>query len=94
MMKDGFAHIEEAQVTLNIKGTFKIAEVYKRMSSDRVYAKHGSGFIRLGSGGFTSSAGVKYENLDAPFEFSKGVTGEPIMPSGPTTVTNKEQVAA
>lgn len=81
-MSDLFHVIQDAQVVLRSKGTYYQRPVFRR--GDRLYAKHGGGFIRLGGGDATSQPGISYETLDLPAHISRlvqrGPLREPILP--------------
>lgn len=59
-----FHEIVDAQVILHCKGVYQQVPVFRRQ--DRLYAKRGSGFVRLGGHGFTSAPSVSWEDLDLP----------------------------
>ena len=81
-MSDLFHIIQDAQVVLRSKGTYFQRKVFRR--GDRLFAQHGSGFIRLGGGDATSCPGISYETLDLPPHIEKllqrGPLREPILP--------------
>ena len=57
-----FHIIDDAQVILRSKGVFRQAPMYRR--SEELFAKHGSGFIRLMSRGATSAPNVSWIDMD------------------------------
>lgn len=60
-----FTIIPEAQAVLLSSGVYRQAPLYLR--ADRVYAKVGSGFVRLSQNGATSAPKVRWcEGLYAP----------------------------
>lgn len=60
-----FTIIEDGYVVLRRRGVFFPTKVYSR--GRNIYAKHGSGFIRLGRDGATSCPDVGHEDLSLPF---------------------------
>lgn len=61
---DFFTAIPEAQGIIITKGTYRQVSLFAR--AGRVYAKNGTGFVRLFQGGSTSHPGVRWLELDAP----------------------------
>lgn len=60
-----FHIIEDGVVILRIKGGIeRQAKLYRR--SERVYAGHGSGFVRLCPGGGTSSPNITWIDCEGP----------------------------
>jgi len=59
-----FHKIDDAFVITLSKGVFRQVEVYHR--EQRVYAKHGSGYIRLLGARCTSTPNVSWDELDDP----------------------------
>jgi hypothetical protein len=61
-----FTIIPEAQGIIHSRGVYRQVPLYQR-GDGRVYAKIGSGFVRLSQGGATSAPNVKWaEGLYAP----------------------------
>jgi hypothetical protein len=64
-MKDFFTAIPEAQAIIHSSGVYRQVPLYLR--DNRVYAKIGSGFVRLSQGGATSAPKVRWaEGLYTP----------------------------
>jgi hypothetical protein len=61
---DFFTIIPEAQGIILSSGVYRQVALYQR--SDRIYAKHGSGFVRLNQGCSTSHAKIRWVDLDTP----------------------------
>lgn len=62
--ENAFREVETATVVLNSRGTFSVHVLAVRQGqSDRVYAAVGNKYIRLQAGGFTSKAGVSWEDI-------------------------------
>ncbi len=57
-----FHILEDVQCITRFRGVFHQVPVYRR--GDRLYAKHGSGFIRLEGNGNTTAPSVIYVDLD------------------------------
>ena len=71
-MPDTLFHIiEGAQVILRSRGVYFQRELYYR--GDRLFAKHGGGFVRLGQDGTTSAPAISWEHLDIPDHLRKHV---------------------
>lgn len=65
-----FHIIEGAQAVLASRGVYRQAPLYRR--EDRIYAKFGSGFVRLDQCFGTSAPNVSWRSLDGlPFAFLK-----------------------
>ena len=65
-----FSIIPEGQAIINTKGVYRQVAIYQRASSINegrkiLYAKFGSGFIRLLQGGATSNPNVRWHEIDA-----------------------------
>lgn len=74
-----FTIVEDAVVILLCKGLFKQSEIYTRRNY--IYAKHGSGFIRLQKAEKgTSVPGITYEDLYLPFEATYDPIGRMMVP--------------
>lgn len=58
--------ITDSTVILLIGGVFKQVAVYRRSYTVRLYAKYGSGYVRLGPDGATSKPKLSWESLDTP----------------------------
>lgn len=56
-----FTIIQGASALINSGGVYTQSELYAR--ADGIYAKKGSGFIRLGIGGATSAPRVKWAEI-------------------------------
>jgi len=80
-----FRIIPDAQVILNMKGTFFQRKVYRR--GTRLYAGSGAGFVRLGAGDATSAPNVSWEGLDIPEYLHPNITFERLQ--GPVWQNNK-----
>lgn len=78
---DLFTVIEGSAVVLRSKGVFKQVPAYRR--GNRIYAKWGNGFIRLGGNQLTSAPNVQWETMELPFPVRLGPLKEPLMPAGP-----------
>jgi hypothetical protein len=64
-MADRLFHIiDGAQVILRSRGVFYQRELYYQ--GDRLFAKHGGGFVRIGEGEATSAPTVSWEHMDLP----------------------------
>lgn len=63
-----FHVIDGAQAILCSKGVYRQVALYRR--EDRVYAKWGSGFVRLGSDGGTSVPHVSWRAIDGMKQFA------------------------
>lgn len=61
---DYFTAIPEAQAIIYTKGVYRQASLYQR--AGRIYAKSGSGYVRLMQGGATSAASVRWAEIDTP----------------------------
>ena len=74
-----FHEIIDAQVILHCKGVYQQVPVFRRR--DRLYAKKGAGFVRIGGHGFTSAPTVSWEDLDIPSEIltKEDTTGAPVL---------------
>lgn len=57
-----FHVIDGAQAVLHSKGVYRQAALYRR--EDRIYAKWGSGFVRLGADRGTSVPSVSWYAID------------------------------
>lgn len=57
-----FKHLEGDIITLRQKGLFKPADLYAR--GKELFARHGSGFVRLYENGSTSVAGLLWDGLE------------------------------
>lgn len=76
-----FTIVNEASVTLVSGGVYRPAEVYVR--GRHIYAKQGSGYIRLsGYDNSTSAPKVKYEDLELPFTPEKTNLFHLLVPEG------------
>lgn len=69
-----FHVIDGAQAILHSRGVYRQVPLFRR--EDRIYAKWGSGFVRLGSGSGTSVPHVSWRAIDglgafAPTEVPK-----------------------
>lgn len=61
-MADELFHIvDDCQIILICKGVYRQTNVYRR--NDKIYAKWGSGFVRLLASGGTSKTDVRWESL-------------------------------
>lgn len=54
--------IEGAVALLHTKGVYRQVNIYQRGSS--LYAKWGTGFVRLAAGGATSATNVRWAEID------------------------------
>lgn len=63
-----FHVIDGAQAVLCSKGVYRQAPLFYR--EDRIYAKWGGGFIRLGSGNGTSVPNVSWRSIDGLKKFA------------------------
>lgn len=61
MSSNLFKHLVGSQCVLVSQGVFNQADLYSYL--DRVFAKRGSSYIRLGADGSTSCPKVVYESL-------------------------------
>lgn len=61
---DYFTAIPDGQGIVLVKGTYRQVAIYTR--SGRVYARNGTGYVRLFAGGATSHPNVRWLELDAP----------------------------
>lgn len=61
---DRFHIIEDAAVILRSKGVFKQVQVFRR--GDELYARHGSGFIKLFPRGGTTHSNVSWLDMELP----------------------------
>jgi hypothetical protein len=61
---DYFTAIADGQGIILVKGTYRQAALYAR--AGRMYAKNGTGFVRLLQGGATSHPNVRWLELDTP----------------------------
>lgn len=59
-----FTTIPEAQAIIYSNGVYRQTPLFAR--SDRVYAKYGSGFIRLQQGGATTHPKIRWADIYAP----------------------------
>jgi hypothetical protein len=74
MASDPFVLIPDAVVVLKSKGVFRPSQVYAWRGS--VYAKHGSGFIKIQAGAITSHKDVSWMSLEGG-EIKLSRTGSP-----------------
>lgn len=89
---DFFTIIPEAQAIVHAGGVYRQVPLYLR--ADRVYAKVGSGFVRLSQGGATSAPKVRWaEGLYAPVGMFKE-TGSFVEYTPPASMAMIEGVAA
>ena len=58
-----FTEIPEAQAIVHARGVYRQVPLYGR--GDQVFAKYGSGFVRLSTGGATSATSVRWSEFDA-----------------------------
>jgi len=65
-----FHVIEGMQCVLYVSGTYKQADLYHRASE--VYAKHGSGYVRLEARGGTSAPKIRWIDCDVGGEGGNG----------------------
>ncbi len=81
-MANLFHEIIDAQVVLHCKGVYRQVPVFRRVN--RLYAKHGNGFIRLDGHNFTSAPGVSWEDLDLPPDVptARNQTGATVLVDG------------
>lgn len=70
---DFFTVVPDAHAIVYMKGVYRQAALYLR--GDKVYAKWGSGFIRLSQGGATSHINVRWADLDPGHGVLKEVGG-------------------
>lgn len=74
-----FKEFAGSTIVLLSGGTYHQAVLYRRSDSDRVYAKHGSGYIRIGPGDSTSKPKVSWEDIDSEFiDKPKGCAQPPL----------------
>lgn len=69
-----FTVIDERDVIIVQKGVYKQVPVYRRQKKKGdylVYAKYGSGFIRLYKNGTTSSPNVRWDETDLEHKFTQ-----------------------
>ena len=59
-----FSICDEAQAIIHTRGVYRQVPVYQR--GENLYAKHGSGFVRLAAGGVTSAPNIKWSEIDTP----------------------------
>lgn len=57
-----FTILEDAYAVLYSKGVYRQVKVYSR--AGKVYAQHGSGFVRLVRGGGTTVPAIKWLELE------------------------------
>ena len=74
---DLFHIIEDGVVHLRAKGVYREAKVYRRGRG--VFAKWGSGFIRLIGGGGTTLSNVSWEAIDAEGVETSPTGGAPVF---------------
>lgn len=60
---DYFTQIPGATALVHGGGVYRQTDLYAR--KDAIYAKHGSGYIRLGIGGATSAPKIRWAEFDA-----------------------------
>jgi hypothetical protein len=56
-----FTIIPDAQAIIHSGGVYRQAQLYLR--GDRIYAKYGSGFVRLAQGGSTSAPKIRWSDM-------------------------------
>jgi hypothetical protein len=59
-----FTVIPEGQAIMVNRGVYRQVQVYVR--SGKVYARHGSGYVRLIQGGSTSAPNIRWVEIDTP----------------------------
>lgn len=57
-----FTIIEGAQVIVHSRGVYRQVKVFQR--GDRIYAQHGSGYVKLYCGGATSAPNIRWAEID------------------------------
>ena len=78
-MPDTLFHIiEGAQVILRSRGVYFQRELYYR--GDRLFAKHGGGYVRLGPDESTSAPAVSWETMDIPSYLQRHITEAKFKP--------------
>lgn len=74
-----FHIVEDAVVILRSNGVFKQSEIYVR--KNYIYAKHGSGFVRLDRHeNGTTAPSVRWDDLYLPFEVAYDNIGRMMLP--------------
>lgn len=74
-----FHIVEDGVVILRSKGVFKQSDIYVR--KNYIYAKHGSGFVRLDRHeNGTTAPSVRWEDLYLPFEPTFDNIGRMMVP--------------
>jgi hypothetical protein len=63
-MMEFFTAIPEAQGIIYSNGVYRQTALYTR--GQGVYAKYGSGYVRLSQGGATSHPKIRWSDLDTP----------------------------
>lgn len=61
---DYFTEVTDGKAITISGGVYRQVSVYQR--ADRLYARHGNGYVRLLQGGTTSAPAVRWLELDAP----------------------------
>ena len=59
-----FTIITDAKAIIHSRGVYRQVDLYLR--GDRVFAKHGAGFVRLNAGGTTSAPNIRWAEIDTP----------------------------
>lgn len=61
---DYFTEVTDGKAITISGGVYRQVSVYRR--ADRLYARHGNGYVRLLQGGTTSAPAVRWLELDTP----------------------------
>lgn len=59
-----FTVIPEGQAIVGTRGVYRQVPVYAR--GEKIYARHGSGYVRLIQGGSTSAPNIRWVEIDTP----------------------------
>ncbi len=59
---DYFSEIPEGQAIVMTRGVYRQVKLYER--GGKVYARHGSGLVKLSQGGSTSAMNVRWMQID------------------------------
>lgn len=69
-----FVRVDDVEIVLICDGVYRSADVYKR--KDTLFARHGSGYISLKSGGSTSKPKIRWDEfcVTVNSEFEYGIS--------------------
>jgi hypothetical protein len=82
---DYFTEIPDATAITCSNGVYRQVKMYAR--GDRVYARHGAGFVRMHQGQTTSAPGVRWIEFD-------GADAKLIEAQGAVRISNLKVIAA